>query len=237
MMAKIEGKDRAGKPAAAGGEEGRTVPANAAPEVQTRNSRKSRGLTFALAAIFVWGLGTYAYICFMPHLVYNALERVVTRHGIGATTGGAPSSGIPVNTLYAMPDLDSPTKIKSGLLEGTNHDTLYTVGWLDLSQEPEVLSVPDMAGRYYSIEFVDPWGDVFAYVGRRTNGTRAGDYLVSGPRWRGALPQGVTQISSPDNRVLLIGRVLVESEGDLATAYSLEKQIQLTPLSRRQPGQ
>jgi hypothetical protein len=122
-------------------------------------------------------------------------------------------------------------------LEGTNHDTLYTVGWLDLSKKPEVLHVPDMAGRYYSIEFVDPWGDVFAYVGRRATGTRAGDYLISGPGWRGSLPQGVMQISSPDNMALLIGRILVESDSDLATAYGLEEQIQLTPLSRWQPGQ
>jgi hypothetical protein len=81
---------------------------------------------------------------------------------------------------------------------------------------------------YLSIEFVDPWGDVFAYVGRRATGTRAGDYLISG-----AAPDGVTLISSPNNTVLHIGRVLVESDSDLATAYDLEKQIQLTPLSHR----
>jgi len=39
-----------------------------------------------------------------------------------------------------------------------------------------------------------------------------------------------------DNTVLLIGRVLVASDSDLATAYRLEKQIRLTPLSRWQPG-
>jgi hypothetical protein len=78
---------------------------------------------------------------------------------------------------------------------------------------------------------------VFAYVGRRTTGTQVGDYLISGPGWQGKLPDGVTQIVSPNNRVLLIGRVLVKSDSDLATAYELEKQIQLTPLSRWQPSQ
>lgn len=52
----------------------------------------------------------------------------------------------------------------------------------------------------------------------------------------GAVPEGVTQIS-PINRVLLIGRVLVEWDSDLATAYVLEKQIRLTSLSHWQPGQ
>jgi hypothetical protein len=136
-----------------------------------------------------------------------------------------------------MPALASPSTLKPNLLEGTNHDTLYTVGWLDLSKEPDVLHVPDMANRYYSIEFVDPWGVVFAYVGRRTTGTQAGDYLICGPDWQGTVPEGVTQIFSPNNTVLLIGRVLVENDSDLATAYGLEKQIQLTPLSHWQPGQ
>jgi hypothetical protein len=110
------------------------------------------------------------------------------------------------------------------------------MGWLDLSKGPEVLHVPDMAGRYYSVQFMDPWGTVFAYVGRRTTGTGAGDYLMSGPGWQGKLPNGVKQIVSPNNTVLLIGRTLVESDSDLATAYGLAKQIQLTPLSRWHPG-
>jgi len=203
--------------------------------VQAGGRKKPHLLTFALTVIVVWGLGTYAYIYFYPHLLYNALEKAIVQHGIGATTSGGSSSGIPVNTLFAMPALASPSTLKSNLLAGTNHDTLYTVGWLDLGKGPEILHVPDMADRYYSIEFVDPWGDVFAYVGRRTTGTRAGDYLLSGPGWQGKPPDGVTQIVSPNNAVLLIGRVLVYS--DLTSAYGLEKQIQLTPLSRRQPGQ
>ena len=69
---------------------------------------------------------------------------------------------------------------------------------------------------------------------RRTTGTRAGDYLISGPGWRGALPEGVTQVPSPNNTALLIGRVLVENDSDLAIAYRLEQQIRLTPLSRWQ---
>jgi hypothetical protein len=130
-----------------------------------------------------------------------------------------------------MPTLASPSQSNS--LESTgNHDTLYTAGWLDLSKGPEVLHVPDMAGRYYSIQLTDPFGTDFAYVGRRTTGTQAGDYLISGPGWKGTVPAGVTQIAAPNDTVLLIGRTLVESDSDLAAAYGLAKQIQLTPLSQ-----
>jgi hypothetical protein len=72
----------------------------------------------------------------------------------------------------------------------------------------------------------------FAYVGTRTTGTQAGDYLITGPGWKGQVPSGMTQISSPDDSVLVIGRVLVENDNDLPTAYNLAKQIQLTPLSQ-----
>ena len=95
-----------------------------------------------------------------------------------------------------------------------------------------------MAGRYYSVQFTDPSKNTnFAYVGKRTTGTQAGDFLITGPGWNGTVPQGLKQISAPNNAVLLIGRVLVENDGDLATAYDLSKQIQVTPLGHWQAGQ
>ena len=39
------------------------------------------------------------------------------------------------------------------------------------------------------------------------------------------------QISSPTNSVTVIGRIFVENDGDLPTANSLAKQMQLAPLS------
>jgi hypothetical protein len=115
---------------------------------------------------------------------------------------------------------------------GVNHDTLMTAGVLDLSKGPQVLHVPDMAGRYYSVQFTDPSKNtVFAYVGKRTTGTQAGDYLITRSGWKGQVPSGMTQIASPNNSVLVFGRVLVLNDSDVATAYALAKQIQLTPLS------
>jgi hypothetical protein len=94
------------------------VPPVTAPAAQTGNSRKSRWRTFALAAIVVWGLGTPACIYFMLRLLYKALERAMTQHGIGATTNESPFSVIPVNTLFAMSTLASPSTLKSNFLEG-----------------------------------------------------------------------------------------------------------------------
>jgi len=187
-------------------------------------------IPFVVVAVLVWGLGTCVFIYFWPPITYSAYKRAV-RHGLG----GDP---IPVNTLYAVPKLASPSAPNSSLLATGTNDVLYIGGWLDLSKGPHVLHVPDMAGRYYSVQFTDPSdGTNFAYVGKRTTGTEAGDYLMSGPGWKGAVPQGMAQISSPKNSVLVFGRVFVESDGDLPTAYGLAKQIQLIPLNKWQPDQ
>jgi hypothetical protein len=117
---------------------------------------------------------------------------------------------------------------------GTNRDTLYVCGWLDLRKGPLVLRVPDMAGRYYSVQFTDPSKNVnFAYVGKRTTGTDAGDFLISGPGWKGAVQRGMARISSPNNSVVVIGRVFVANDGDLSIAYAIARQIQLVPLSQQ----
>src|ERR1700687_4947961 len=156
----------------------------------------SQLIAFVVVAVIVWGLGTCVFLYFWPPMTYSAYKRAVVQHGLG----GGP---IPVNTLYAVPTLSSPSASNSSLLATGTNDVLYVSGLLDLSTGPQVLHVPDMAGRYYSVQFTDPSdGTDFAYVGTRTTGTQAGDYLVSGPDWKGTAPQGMKQISSPDSSVL-----------------------------------
>src|SRR5579872_6880172 len=188
----------------------------------------SQLMTFVVVAVLVWGLGTFVFLYFWPPITYSAFKRAVVVHGLG----GDP---IPVNTLYAVPHLSSPAASNSSLLATGTNDVLYVGGVLDLSKGAQVLHVPDMAGRYYSVQFTDPSdGTNFAYVGTRTTGTGAGAYLLSGPGWQGAVSQAMTQIASPHHSALVIGRVFVESDSDLSTAYGLAKQIQVTELRRWQ---
>jgi hypothetical protein len=185
-------------------------------------------LFFGSVMVAAWCVVTY----FWPRMLLYVFKRAILVNGFG-------DGPVPVNTLYTEPQalfadpLHAPASASKLATTGVNHDTLLTVGWLDLSKGAQILHVPDMAGRYYSVQFTDPSNNTnFAYVGKRTTGTEAGDYLISGPGWKGAVPQGMTQISSPNNSVLVIGRVLVYSGSDLSTAYDLAKQIQLTPLSQ-----
>ena len=190
-------------------------------------------LIFGSVMVASWCLFTY----FWPSMLMYVYKRAILVKGGG-------DGPIPVNTLYTEPQalfadpLHAPASASKLWTTGVNHDTLSTVGWLDLRKRPQILHVPDMADRYYSVQFTDPSKNTnFAYVGKRTTGTEAGDYLIAGPGWKGPVPQGMKQIHSPNKSVLVLGRVLVESDSDLGAAYGLTKQIQLAPVGHWQPGQ
>jgi hypothetical protein len=181
-------------------------------------------------------VGWFLFIRFWPRMMLYAYKRAILVQGGG-------DGPIPINTLYTEPQalfadpLHPPASASKLWTTGVNRDTLLMVGWWDLGKGPQILHVPNMAGRYYSVQFTDPSNNTnFAYVGKRTTGTEAGDYLITGPGWKGAVPHGMTQISSPNNSVLVAGRVLVESDSDLPIACNLAKQIWVVPLTIRQPG-
>ena len=185
---------------------------------------------FGSLIVVTWLLVIY----FWPRLILFVYKRGLLVKGFG-------DGPVPVNTLYTQPQalfadplhVSLPPGSSNLMSYGTNLDTLYVAGWLDLSKGPLVLRVPDMAGRYYSVQFTDPANNTnFAYVGKRTTGTEAGDYLITGPKWKGQSPGGMKQILSLSNSVIVIGRVFVKSDSDLPTAYQLAKQIRLTPLNQ-----
>jgi hypothetical protein len=192
-------------------------------------------LIFGAICITTWFLVIY----FWPSMMLYVYKRAFLVKGFG-------DGPIPINTLYTQPEalfadplhVSLPPGSSKLMSYGTNRDTLYVCGWLDLRKGPLILRLPDMAGRYYSVQFTDPSKNInFAYVGKRTTGTDAGDFLISGPGWKGAVQRGVAEISSPNNSVAVIGRVFVESDSDLPTAYALARQIQLVPLAGRQSSQ
>lgn len=184
-------------------------------------------LIFGSVMTAAWFLTIY----FWPRLMLGVYQWGILVQGAGA-------GPIPVNTLYTAPPalfadpLHAPASASKLMTTGVNHDTLMSVGWLELGRGAQVVQVPDFAGRYYSLQFTNPaQNTTFAYIGTRATGTQAGGFLITGPGWQGAVPHGLTQIASPTNAVLLIGRTLVYSDSDLATAYALSRQIRLTPFN------
>jgi hypothetical protein len=112
-----------------------------------------------------------------------------------------------------------------------NADTLYSSAWLDLDKEPLILSVPDTKGRYYVMQMLDAWTNVFAAPGKRTTGTGSGDFAIIGPHWQGQAPVGVTEIRSPTAMVWLLGRTQTNGTSDFPAVHAIQEQYRLTPLS------
>jgi len=113
-----------------------------------------------------------------------------------------------------------------------NADTLYSLAWLDLSKEPWILHVPDEDGRYYLMQIMDGWTEVIADPGTRTTGTKAADFAITGPYWKGTLPPGVIEYKSPTNMVWILGRTYSSgTPEDFQAVYKIQDQYTLKPLS------
>jgi hypothetical protein len=113
-----------------------------------------------------------------------------------------------------------------------NADTLYTTAWIDLGKEPWVFGIPDMKDRYFLFPMLNGWTDVFQVPGKRTTGTKAQTYAITGPGWKGTLPAGVTEYKSPTNMVWILGRIYCTgTPEDYKTVHALQDQCTLVPLS------
>ncbi len=113
-----------------------------------------------------------------------------------------------------------------------NADTLYTTCWLDVGEEPWVLSLPDAHDRYYLFPMLDGWTDVFQVPGKRTTGTGPQKYAITGPGWKGTLPAGVKEYKSPTAMVWLIGRIYCTgTPEDYAAVHQMQDEISVVPLS------
>ncbi|MEM5311040.1 DUF1254 domain-containing protein [Paraburkholderia sp. JHI869] len=110
-----------------------------------------------------------------------------------------------------------------------NNDTLYSNAWLDLSAGPVVIRVPAMQTRYYVLGLLDMYTNPFDCIGTRTTGNDAGAFLLHGPGWQGAVPDGMRAVACPTDTVWIIGRILVDGEADLAEAVQLQDRFVIEP--------
>jgi hypothetical protein len=172
-----------------------------------------------------FGVASDAYIYGYPLVTMEMTRRVITNAAEVAGTHGPMGQIIKLRSCpdAAFRDVTAP-----------NADTLYTTAFFDVGDEPWVLSVPDMKGRYFLLPFLDGWTDVFAVPGSRTTGTGAQTFVISGPGWSGAVPDGMTELKSPTAVVWLLGRIYCTgTPEDYAAVHALQDAFKLQPLSSR----
>jgi hypothetical protein len=169
-------------------------------------------------------IGVDAYLFF-----YSLLSMDVTRKQLTNQEPKPGGIGGPMNSFAnvgAFPAADLRVVVRP------NFDTLYSSGWLDLTREPMIVSVPDTGGRYYLLPMLDMWTDVFASPGWRTTGTQARNFLVTPPGWTGAVPDGFTQIKAPTPYVWIIGRTKTDGPADYDAVHKIQAGYKITPLSQ-----
>ena len=120
----------------------------------------------------------------------------------------------PFNELAALP-MQLTTEVEVAEAEGTTEngneeksqaqteisvkpgktDIAYGSAWLDLRREPIVVTVVPVGDkRYFSVQFVDLFGNDFDYFSSQKDGSRGGHLLVVAPGWKGEKPAGISRV-------------------------------------------
>ncbi|MFC9331140.1 DUF1254 domain-containing protein [Kitasatospora sp. NPDC057015] len=113
-----------------------------------------------------------------------------------------------------------------------NNDTPYSWAWLDLRAEPWVVSVP-AEDRYYVIPLHELDTVYAGFVGARTTGQQAGDYLVAGPGWQGEVPAGIDGVIRTATQLIgVLGRTYLAGTSPEAVEElaAIQRQYRLRPL-------
>jgi hypothetical protein len=205
---------------AACGEKPPAPPASDAAKASAEDAARAKAIAAEKDALET---GIEAYIYGYPLVTMEYTRRVSTN--VAAPKGEKAPMG-QFAKLREYPNASFRT------VTAPNADTLYTDVWLDVSKEPWVVGIPDMKGRYALFPMLDGWTTVFQVPGKRTTGTKAQKYAITGPGWSGKLPAGVTEYKSPTGMVWLLGRIYCTgTPQDYKAVHALQDRMSAVPLS------
>jgi hypothetical protein len=183
-------------------------------------------------------LGREAYRYGLPLLEFLRVRRENTSVKAPDGHGNAPLNRFSNARRFAGPE--------NRTVVAPNVDTLYSIAQLDLGKGPIVLSHPNVGGRYFVFQLLDPYTNTIAYVGSRRTGAKAGRFAITWTKRPGRRVRGVRVVRSRYRRLWVIGRTLAGGTADQRRAYRLMRRYRLTPLRllgrkvrhpRRRPGE
>ena len=194
------------------------APSVQAPTDQATAPSAAAGFNLPMGPLRAAILATQAFIYGYPLLEFERARAEVAE----------------LNTIYSLtsfanPDVD-PVWQAIGGGKRPNTDTFYSLAYLDLSNGPVVLSIPDMGDRYFSFQLTEPYISVADYIGSRTTGPGPGRYAIT---WTGGppvdVPDDVEVVEVPYASMMMLGRTLAGDAADQAIAIELMNQYTLTP--------
>jgi hypothetical protein len=172
----------------------------------------------------VHDLGVDAYLFLYPLVLMELTRRQMTNCVRADPRGRSPMGSFGHARSY--PSASSRVVVRP------NFDTLYSVAWLDVGEEPAILRVPPTPDRYVIVPLMDMWTDVFAAPGSRATGNDGGLFAVVTRGWEGALPEGAVRIEAPTPTVWIIGRTQTNGPDDYPAVHAVQDGFETRPLSR-----
>jgi hypothetical protein len=174
-------------------------------------------------------IGIEAYVYAYPLVLSELTRRVQTNAGDGAPTPPGTMPRAPMNQFAHQRTLADDTTVEP---LRPNADVLTSMLWFDVGAEPLVVTIPDAAGRYYTLPMFDLWTDVFAAPGPRTTGSGAQTFALTGPGWSGTLPAGVARIAAPTPVGWMAARIAAHGSADAEAVHAFQDGLRAVPLSR-----
>ncbi|MBW9103989.1 DUF1214 domain-containing protein [Paraburkholderia phenoliruptrix] len=109
-----------------------------------------------------------------------------------------------------------------------NLDVAYSESWLAVDENScTIVSVPQINGRYYTVQILSGWGETLANINERVFPQKAsGDFAVCLKGAKVTLPAGAMRIDLPVKYARLLTRVALGADPDAAVA--LQHQFKLT---------
>lgn len=191
------------------------------PTAHAATGRRASDPAQSAAYQRAYSLGIRAYVYGYPLLDTNRVFRTATSINVPDGNGGGP-----VDQFSHIRHLTGPA---DKTVVAPNHDTLYSIAWLNLAPQPVVVHLPVVKHRFIVLELLDPYTTNFANIG--AVGHPPGNYAVVPPGWHGHLPTGVHLLRSSYTRVWIIGRTYIRNAADTPNVVRIQNELSITPLS------
>ncbi len=116
-----------------------------------------------------------------------------------------------------------------------NVDTRYSIIIFNLEYGAQVLEVPPIKDRYFSINIADAYLGNKPYICSRKGDVNGGKYLFTGPDWKGTAPPAMKEYKMPQNNFFIVFRIYVKDpQTDEDNVTEIQNQFSLNSLDRYQ---
>lgn len=167
-----------------------------------------------------------ALIYTLPLMMIKATEIKMTN------TETATWTQAPINQLIKVPVLaDASAKD----VVTPNVDTIYTQAMIDLYQDAVVLKLPK-TDRFSIMQFMDAYTSTITIIDCMDLKEGGESFLLTGPFWKGEVPEGMTQVKCPSNMVWMLGRTICADFEDSANVRAIQKKMDMYTLSAHVNG-